>query len=71
MYEQSIASGQGFAKVIETLAMKQRQLKREGKGNIPNKSEPLSDEDIQQLWDTEQLGAATTDSILQTLWLYN
>ena len=70
-YGQSIACGHEFARVRETLAMKQRQLKREGKGNLPNKSEPLTDEDLNQLWDTHQLGSSTPDSILQTLWLYN
>jgi len=45
-YGQTISQGPAFKKVIETLAMKQRQLKRSGKGNLPKKSDPLSDDDI-------------------------
>lgn len=69
-YGQTIAHGPGFTKVMDTLAMKQRHLKSSGKGNNPHKSEPLNDNDIEQLWKTHQLGVATPDSILQTLWLY-
>ena len=50
--------------------MKQRQLKSSGKGNLPNKKDPLSSDDIEELWRANQLGAATPDSILQTLWFY-
>ncbi|MES9905046.1 MAG: DUF3504 domain-containing protein [Sedimenticola sp.] len=70
-YGESIATGAAFSKVRDTLAKKQRQLKSEGKGNLPNKTDPLTDEDVEQLWNSDQLGAATPDSILQTLWLYN
>ncbi|XP_060554752.1 uncharacterized protein KIAA1958-like [Ruditapes philippinarum] len=70
-YEQTIALGPGFAKVRETLSMKQRQLKKDGRGNLPKKSEPLSDKDIDHLWNSDQLGTRTPDTILQTLWLYN
>ena len=69
-YQQSITYGPGFAKVRDTLKMKQRQLKSSGKGNLPNKKDPLSSDDIEELWRANQLGAATPDSILQTLWLY-
>jgi len=69
-YVESIANGHGFAKVRETLKMKQRQLKSDGKGNLPNKKDPISSDDIEQLWKADQLGTSTPDSILQTLWLY-
>ena len=69
-YQQSITYGPGFAKVRDMLKMKQRQLKSNGKGNLPNEKDPLSSDDIEELWRANQLGAATPDSILQTLWLY-
>ena len=50
--------------------MKQRQLNRNGKGNLPNKKDPQSSDDIEELWRANQSGAATPYSILQTLWIY-
>ncbi|KAH3723533.1 hypothetical protein DPMN_049323 [Dreissena polymorpha] len=47
-----------FKKVIETLAMKQCQLNRSGKGNLPN-------DDINQLWTSKQLGVSTPDTDLR------
>lgn len=70
-YEQNIACGPGFAKVRDTLSMKQKQLKRDGKGNMPNKSESLTDSDVELFWEKGQLGMSTPDSILQTLWFFN
>ena len=62
-YPQTISQGPAFARVRETLTMKQRQLKKDGKGNLPRKSEPLSDDDIDHLWKSCQLGVSTTDFI--------
>ena len=69
-YQQSTSYGPGFAKVRDTLKMKQRQLKSNGKGNLHSKKDPFSSDVIEELWRANQLGAATPDSILRTLWLY-
>ncbi|XP_045163862.2 uncharacterized protein LOC123528196 [Mercenaria mercenaria] len=70
-YGEYIATGPGFAQVREVLKSKQKQLKRDGKGNLPRKSEAISDEELSVLWESKQMGASTPDSILQTLWFYN
>ena len=70
-YGEYIASSPCFAKVRETLTKKQMQLKCSGKGDLPNKSDPLSDSDIETLWEKGQLGSSTPDCILQTLWFCN
>ncbi|XP_060081177.1 transcriptional regulator QRICH1-like [Ylistrum balloti] len=57
--------------VREVLKGKQRQLKREGKGNLAHKSDPINDNEIDILWNSGELGSDTPDSILQTVWFYN
>lgn len=69
-YPQTINSGPAFAKVMDTLKMKQRELKMAGRGNLPNKADPINTNDIEVLWQSGQLGHASPDCILQTLWLY-
>ena len=69
-YQQSITYGPRFAKVRDMLKMKQQQLKSNGKGNLPIKKDPLSSDDIEDLWRSNQLGAATPDITLQTLWIF-
>ncbi len=70
-YGQYIANGPTFAQVREAIKSKQKQLKRDGKGNMPNKSDAVSDEELEIMWQNGQLGGSTPDSILQTLWFYN
>lgn len=70
-YGEYIATGPRFAKVRETLSKKQMQLKSDGKGGCPYKSDPVTDSDIDTFWEKGQLGGSTPDSILQTLWFYN
>lgn len=70
-YGEYIATGPKFAQVREVLKSKQKELKRDGKGNLPKKSDPVSDKEVDIMWQSGQLGGSTPDSILQTLWFYN
>ena len=50
---------------------KQRDLKRKGKGNKPNASAALSEEDVQVLFENDLLGSSTAEAPLNTVWLNN
>ncbi len=61
-YGECIASGPSFAQVQETLKSKQKQLKRDGKGSLPMKSDAISDDELNLMWEKGQLGGNTPDS---------
>lgn len=69
-YEYSLSNSVEFAKLREVLKSKQRELKRQGLGNLANKSEAITDAEIEKLWESNQMGARTPDSIINTLWFY-
>ena len=69
-YVQTLAGGNDFEKLRETLVMKQRQLKCEGKGNMPKRSDAVTDEDVELFWAKGQMGTCSPDTILQTMWFY-
>ena len=70
-YEYSLSGNSvEFAKLREVLKSKQRELKRQGLGNLANRSEAITDDDIEKIWECNQMGAATPDSIINTLWFY-
>ena len=50
---------------------KQRDLKWKGKGNKPNTSSALSEEDIQVLYEKDLLGSSTAEALLNTVWFNN
>jgi hypothetical protein len=60
-----------FSESREALRMKQRDLKSQGKGSRPNKADPLTDEEIQQLYASDQLGIKTPQSLINTMWYLN
>ena len=60
-----------FEQTRKALQSKQRDLKRKGKGNKPNASAALSEEDIQALYDKELLGSSTAEALLNTVWFNN
>ncbi|KAK3099255.1 hypothetical protein FSP39_001710 [Pinctada imbricata] len=60
-----------FAKTRDALRAKQRDLKSQGKGSKPNRSEPITDEDVEQLYETGELGNANPNSLLNTFWFLN
>ena len=55
----------------KALHSKQRDLKRKGKGNKPNASAALSEEDIQVLYEKNLLGSSTAEALLNTVWFNN
>ncbi|XP_021338920.1 zinc finger MYM-type protein 2-like [Mizuhopecten yessoensis] len=70
-YGHAIITSPLFAQVREVLKSKQKQLKRDGKGNLDNRSDAISDEEIDVLWRKGQFGTQNPDAILQTLWFFN
>jgi hypothetical protein len=53
----------------EALKAKQRQLKQQVKGNKPRRACPLTDEEINILYNRNALGSHTPQSLINTLWL--
>ena len=51
----------------KALQSKQRDLKRKGKGNEPNASAALSEEDIQVLCEKDLLGSSTAEALLNAV----
>ena len=55
----------------EALKAKQKQLKQQDKGNKPRRACPLTDAEINILYNRNVLGSQTPQSLLNTLWLNN
>ena len=55
-YSESIITGQNFARTRDALKSKQKQLKREGKGNKPFEASSLSEEEIHSLYEKGAMG---------------
>lgn len=70
-YQYSLISSFEFAQCREALKAKQKDLKAQGRGNKPKKSDCLTPEEIEKLYCTEQLGKATPTSLINTLWFNN
>ena len=62
-----------FEQTRKALHSKQRDLKRKGRGNKPNASAALSEEDIQVLYEKKKnlLGSSTAEALLNTVWFNN
>ena len=60
-----------FKQTRKALQSKQRDLKWKGKGNKPNASSALSEEDIQVLYEKDLLGNSTAEALLKTVWFKN
>ena len=58
-------------RVQDVLNSKLKTLKKSGKGNLPNKTDPFGDDDVEKLWSSGQLGTQTPKSILNSLWWNN
>ena len=65
------SSGSVFTLTRDALKAKQRQLKKQGKGNKPKKSQPIEDEEINIVYKEGVLGCSTPQSLLNTMWLNN
>ncbi|XP_070571326.1 uncharacterized protein KIAA1958-like [Ptychodera flava] len=70
-YEYSMTQSREFAKSREVLSAKRKSLKKEGKGNRPNKAEALTATEEELLWESGQLGGHNAKSLLNTIWYYN
>jgi hypothetical protein len=51
-------------------ALKEKQ-KQQGKGNKPNRAKPLTEDEIEQLYEAKLLGNSSPESMLNTVWLNN
>ena len=60
-----------FEQARKTLQSKQKDLKQKGKGNKPNASVALTEEEIKLLYDKELLGTSTPEALLNTIWFNN
>ena len=60
-----------FEQTRKALQSKQKGLKLKGKGNNPNASASLSEEDIQVLYEKDLLGSSTAEALLNTVWFNN
>ena len=70
-YSGSVIGGLEFGKTRQVLGAKLKQLKSLGKGNRPNAAQAITDEQIELLWENEQLGFHNPEAILNTMWLYS
>uniref|UniRef100_A0A8W8NL87 ZMYM2-like/QRICH1 C-terminal domain-containing protein n=1 Tax=Magallana gigas TaxID=29159 RepID=A0A8W8NL87_MAGGI len=72
-YEASIMQSPDniFTATKQALKAKQKDLKQKGKGNRPQKVDPLSDDDINILYDSRVLGVTSPQSLLNTVWFNN
>ena len=55
----------------DAMQAKQKSLKRLGKGNKPKKSSPITDEEIDILYQKNILGRSCPKALLNTVWLNN
>ncbi|CAB4014174.1 Hypothetical predicted protein [Paramuricea clavata] len=60
-----------FEQTRKALVSKQKDLKRQEKGNKPNASSALSEADIAVLYEKELLGTSSPDALLNSLWFNN
>ena len=60
-----------FAHCREALKAKQKDLKSQGKGNKPNRADPLTDRDVETLFQCGQLAMDSPQAMINTLWLIN
>lgn len=67
----SILIDRDFNHAREALARKRKALQKSGKGQKPNKAMGLSTDDIQTLWQSNQLGTSNPQVLLRTVWFHN
>ena len=58
-------------KTKEALVAKQKELKKEGKGNKPNASRMITDEEVDILYGQDLLGCSSSEAFINTIWLNN
>ena len=69
-YPCSLTRDKQFTYTQSMLAAKQRDLKKQGKGNKPCKSDHLLPTEVEKMWQTGALGTQNPQSLQYTLWWY-
>ena len=70
-YPASIINDLAFEKTRKTLQSKQKELKKQGKGNRPNASVALTSTELNTLYEKGLIGTRSPESLLNILWLNN
>ena len=70
-YCESVVTGQSFSRTRETLRSKQKQLKRDGKGNKPFEAASLTQEELEMLYSSGAFGCNSPQALINTLWYNN
>ncbi|XP_031568117.1 uncharacterized protein KIAA1958-like [Actinia tenebrosa] len=70
-YQVSIINDLAFEKTRKTLQSKQKELKKRGKGNKPNASVALTEDEVKVLYEKGLLGISSPEALLNSLWLNN
>ena len=70
-YGYSIMKDVEFEKPRTALKSKQRDLKNKGKGDKPNASVPLTEDDIKVLYDKGLSGKSTPEALMNRIWFNN
>ena len=70
-YLASIINDREFELTRKCLQSKQKELKKSGKGNKDKAAVPLTDSELDILYEKNLLGVSSAESILNTLWLNN
>jgi hypothetical protein len=69
-YGHDIVTSPLFKTSKKVLEMRRRELKQLGKGNRPNRFDPLTQEQEEQLWACGQLGLQSPESLQNTVWFH-
>ncbi|CAB3994101.1 Hypothetical predicted protein [Paramuricea clavata] len=67
----SMMMDKGFERARKALQSKQKELKQKGKGNKPNASVALSEDEVKLLYEKELLGISSREALLNTVWFSN
>ena len=67
-YMYSLLTSRHFLNSRNVLEGKARLLREQGKGKLPSKSCSLSNDEIEQLWESGQLGYHSPMALINTLW---
>ena len=67
----TIMEGKEFRKTKEALVEKQKEIKKDGKGNKPNAARMLTDEEVDILYGQDLLGCSSSEALINTIWLNN
>ena len=70
-YSASIFSDRQFELTRRCLQSKQKELKKAGRGNKDKAAAPLTDQEIDVLYEKNLLGLSSGEALLNTLWLNN